>query len=104
MKVLIEEGMIENSAEQGAYFMAGLHDIRANAVREVRGRGLMLAVELDPAAGGARRYCDALRQRGILCKDTHEHSIRIAPPLIVTREDVDWALERFDQVLTGLDS
>jgi ornithine--oxo-acid transaminase len=104
MKVLIEEGMIENSAEQGAYFMAGLHDIRANAVREVRGRGLMLAVELDPAAGGARRYCEALRQRGILCKDTHEHSIRIAPPLIITREDVDWALERFDQVLTGLDS
>ncbi len=103
MKVLVEEGMVENSAEQGAYFKAGLEDIRANAVKEIRGRGLMIAVELDPAAGGARRYCEALRDKGILCKDTHEHSIRIAPPLVIGRDDVDWALERFDTVLTSLD-
>ncbi len=103
LKVLVEEGMIENSEAQGAYFKAGLEDIRANAVREVRGRGLMIAVELDPSAGGARRYCEALKEQGILCKDTHEHSIRIAPPLIIDRMQVDWALERFDRVLTGLD-
>jgi ornithine--oxo-acid transaminase len=103
LKVLVEEGMIENSAEQGAYLKKQLAGIRANAIREIRGRGLMIAVELDPAAGGARRYCEALKERGILCKDTHDHSIRISPPLVITREQVDWALEQFDAVLTGLD-
>lgn len=103
MRVLVEEGMIENSAEQGAYMKRSLEAIRANAVREVRGRGLMIAVELDPEAGGARRYCEALKERGILCKDTHEHSIRIAPPLVIHRGQVDWCLEQFDAVLTGLD-
>ncbi|MFQ5623432.1 MAG: ornithine--oxo-acid transaminase [Paracoccaceae bacterium] len=102
LDVLVGEGMIENSAEQGAYFKAGLENIRSNAVKEVRGRGLMLAVELHPEAGGARRFCDALKDRGILAKDTHEHSIRIAPPLVITRDEVDWALERFEAVLTGV--
>lgn len=100
MKVLVEEGMIENSASEGAYFKQQLAAIRSNAVREVRGRGLMLAVELDPAAGGARKYCEALKNRGVLCKDTHEHSIRIAPPLIIQRDQTDWALEQFQAVLT----
>jgi len=102
LKVLVEEGMIENAAAQGAYFMEGLEAVRSNAVKEVRGRGLMLAVELHPEAGGARRYCMALKEKGILCKDTHEHSIRIAPPLVITREQVDWALEQFGRVLTEL--
>ncbi|MXN64251.1 ornithine--oxo-acid transaminase [Stappia sp. GBMRC 2046] len=100
LKVLVEEGMIENAEEQGAYFMKGLEEIRSNAVREVRGRGLMLAVELHPEAGGARRYCEALKNLGILAKDTHEDTIRIAPPLVIKRDEVDWALERFDKVLT----
>ena len=103
LRVLSEEGMIENAAEQGAHFMAGLESIRANAVKEVRGRGLMLAVELVPEAGGARRYCEALRRQGLLAKDTHGHTIRIAPPLVITRDEVDWALERIDIVLTRLD-
>jgi ornithine--oxo-acid transaminase len=102
LKVLVDEGMIENAAEQGAYFMEGLNQIRSNAVKEIRGRGLMLAVELHPEAGGARRYCDALKEHGILCKDTHEHSIRIAPPLVITRGEVDWALDRFGKVLTEM--
>ncbi len=102
LKVLVEEGMVENAAEQGAYFMQGLEQIRSNAVKEIRGRGLMLAVELHAEAGGARRYCNALKERGILCKDTHEHSIRIAPPLVITREQVDWTLERFGKVLTEM--
>ncbi len=102
LKVLVEEGMVENAAEQGAYFMQGLEQIRSNAVKEIRGRGLMLAVELHPEAGGARRYCKALKERGILCKDTHEHSIRIAPPLVITRSEVDWTLDRFARVLTEM--
>jgi ornithine--oxo-acid transaminase len=100
LKVLVEEGMIENAAVVGDYFKDGLSRIRSNAICEVRGRGLMLAVELHPEAGGARAYCEALRGEGILAKDTHDHTIRIAPPLVLTRDDVDWALERFDRVLT----
>lgn len=100
MRVLVEEGMIENAARQGARFLEGLKDIRANTIRDVRGRGLMLAVELHPEAGRARRYCEALQAKGILAKDTHEHTIRIAPPLVITSDQVDWALERFAMTLT----
>ncbi len=99
MRVLVEEGMVENSAEQGAYFKQKLEEIPSDAVKEVRGRGLMLAVELHPEAGGARKYCEALKDRGILAKDTHEHSIRIAPPLVINREQVDWALDQFADIL-----
>lgn len=99
MRVLVEEGMIENAARQGARFLEGLKDIRANTIRDVRGRGLMLAVELHPEAGRARRYCEALQAKGILAKDTHEHTIRIAPPLVITSDQVDWALERFATTL-----
>jgi len=100
LKVLVEEGMIENAAVQGARFLAGLASIRADAVREVRGRGLMLAVELHPEAGSARTFCEALRERGILAKDTHDRTIRVAPPLVITRDQVDWAVEQFEVVLT----
>lgn len=100
LRVLVEEGMVENAARQGARFLEGLKDIRANTIREVRGRGLMLAVELHPEAGRARRYCEALQGKGILAKDTHEHTIRIAPPLVITSDQVDWALERFATTLT----
>jgi ornithine--oxo-acid transaminase len=100
LKALTEEGMIENSAAMGEYFMAGLRSIRSNIVGDVRGRGLMLAVELHPEAGGARKYCYALKERGLLAKDTHGHTIRIAPPLVVTKGEVDWALEQFEAVLT----
>ncbi len=100
LRVLLEEGMIENAATQGARFLEGLKAIRANTIRDVRGRGLMLAVELHPEAGRARRYCEALQGKGILAKDTHEHTIRIAPPLVITSAQVDWALEQFATVLT----
>lgn len=100
LRVLVGEGMIENAARQGARFLEGLKDIRANTIREVRGRGLMLAVELHPEAGRARRYCEALQGNGILAKDTHEHTIRIAPPLVITSDQVDWALERLATTLT----
>ncbi|MBR1166554.1 ornithine--oxo-acid transaminase [Bradyrhizobium liaoningense] len=100
LRVLVEEGMIENAALQGARFLEGLKAIRANTIREVRGRGLMLAVELHPEAGRARRYCETLQGKGILAKDTHEQTIRIAPPLVITSDQVDWALERLATTLT----
>ncbi|WP_298275024.1 ornithine--oxo-acid transaminase [uncultured Bradyrhizobium sp.] len=100
LRVLVDEGMIENAAVQGARFLDGLRSIRANIVREVRGRGLMLAVELRPEAGPARRHCEVLREYGILAKDTHDHTIRIAPPLVITQDQVDWALEQIGAALT----
>src|SRR4030088_2643481 len=99
LRVLVEEGMIENAAAQGTRFLDGLSGIRSNTIREVRGRGLMLAVELHPEAGGARRYCQALQTRGILAKDTHGHSIRIPPPLVISSDQVDWALEQIAATL-----
>ncbi|HUC66358.1 MAG TPA: ornithine--oxo-acid transaminase [Stellaceae bacterium] len=100
LQVLLEEGMIENAEAMGARFLAGLRRIDSPAVKEVRGRGLMMAVELHKEAGGARRYCEALRRRGVLCKDTHDHTIRVSPPLVITRSDVDWAVEQFEAALT----
>jgi len=103
LKVLVDEGMIANSEKMGAYFIDGLRSIRSNLIREVRGRGLMMAVELLPEAGGARKYCYALKERGLLAKDTHVNTIRLAPPLVITRDEVDWALEQIAATLTGLD-
>jgi ornithine--oxo-acid transaminase len=99
LKVLVEEDMIGNSERMGERFQEGLKGIRSNIIKDIRGRGLMLAVELDPAAGGARKYCEALKERGILAKDTHGDTIRIAPPLVITADQVDWALEQFEAVL-----
>ncbi len=101
LKVLVEEGMIDNAATQGAYFLDGLRAIRSNKIRDVRGRGLMLAIEFHPEVGGARQFSETLMGEGILCKETHEDTIRFAPPLVITRDQVDWALERIDKVLTG---
>ncbi|MDK1387663.1 ornithine--oxo-acid transaminase [Sinorhizobium sp. 8-89] len=101
LKALTEEGMIENSARMGERFQTGLRDIRSNIIKDVRGRGLMLAVELVPEAGGARKYCEALKARGILAKDTHGDTIRIAPPLVITEDQVDWAVEHFAAVLAS---
>ncbi|MBP2443416.1 ornithine--oxo-acid transaminase [Rhizobium leguminosarum] len=99
LKVLTEEGMIENAADMGDYFLEGLKSIRSNIVRDVRGRGLMLAVELEPEAGGARQYCHALKERGLLAKDTHDHTIRLAPPLVITREQVNWAVSQIEKTI-----
>ena len=99
LKVLVDEGMIENAATLGPYFLEGLAGIKSNHIRGVRGRGLMLAVDLHPEAGGAREFCYRLRDLGILAKDTHTDTIRIAPPLVITRDQIDWAVEQFDMVL-----
>ena len=99
LKVLVEERLVERSAELGAYFKAGLESIRSNRVAEVRGRGLMLAVEIHPDAGPARPVVEALRERGILAKETHGQTIRLSPPLVIERAEIDWALERIAAVL-----
>jgi ornithine--oxo-acid transaminase len=101
LRVLVEEGMVENSAEMGAYFLQGLEQIAGPLVKEVRGKGLMIGIELLPEAGGARQYCEKLKELGLLCKDTHGHTIRVAPPLVISREEIDYALERFDAVLSA---
>ncbi len=100
LKVLVEERMIENSAKLGAYALDRLQAIRSPHIREVRGRGLWIGIELRPEAGGARRFCEQLAAEGILCKETHTHVIRVSPPLVISRQELDWALERFERVLT----
>jgi len=99
LRVLVEEGMIENSARLGAYFLEQLGTIQSDRIKEVRGRGLMLAVELHTDAGGARPVVEALKERGVLAKETHGSTIRISPPLVITKEQVDWALEQIEAVL-----
>ena len=101
LKVIIEENMIENARVMGEYFLSKLSQIKSSSVKEVRGRGLMIGVELLPEAGGARRYCEALMTQGLLCKETHENIIRFSPPLVITKEEVDWALERIEKVLVN---
>jgi ornithine--oxo-acid transaminase len=96
LRVLVEEGMIENAARQGAYFLQELGTIRSRCVKEVRGVGLMIGLELTV---DARPVCERLLERGLLCKETHGNVIRLAPPLIITKEQIDWALERIASVL-----
>ncbi len=98
LKVLVEEGLVENSATVGDYFNAQLTALSSELIHEVRGKGLMLAVELKKEAGGARHFCEALKNKGILCKETHNHIIRFSPPLVLTMEQVDWAMEHIAQV------
>ena len=102
LKVLVEEKMVENSASQGEWFLNRLRQIRDPRIKEVRGRGLWIGLELHPEAGGARRFCEALMKKGLLCKETHATTIRFAPPLVITRADLEWACERVEQVFREL--
>ena len=99
LKVLVEEGMIENAAKMGERFMAGLKTIESPNIKEVRGKGLMIAVEFHPEAGGAKQYVKKLAKKGLLCKETHVNTIRFAPPLVITKDEVDWAVNVIKEVL-----
>lgn len=99
MRVIKEENLISNAAEMGDYLINGLKQISSSIIEEIRGKGLMIGVELRPTAGGARKYCEALMEHGLLCKETHKNTIRFTPPLVITREEIDWALERIRLVL-----
>ncbi len=99
LSVIREEKLSERSEELGTYFMEQLAEIPSPHVKEVRGKGLLIGVELKPVAGGARRFCEALQDRGILAKETHEHVIRFAPPLVIDKDTIDWTLPRIREVL-----
>ena len=99
LRVLVDEKLVENSATLGEYFLERLRAIRSPLVREVRGKGLWIGLELTPEAGGARRFCEALKTKGMLCKETHVTTIRFAPPLNVTKAELDWAVTRIADVL-----
>ena len=98
LQVLVDEKLVERSAELGEYFLAKLRAISSPVVREIRGRGLWIGVELTVAA---RPYCERLMQEGMLCKETHDHVIRLAPPLVITREEIDWAVDKLAKVLAA---
>jgi ornithine--oxo-acid transaminase len=102
LSVLVEERMVENAAETGEYFLEHLSEINSPHIKEVRGKGLLIGVEVHESAGGARRFCEALQDRGILAKETHQNVIRFAPPLIIDRQTVDWAVPKIREVLTEL--
>jgi ornithine--oxo-acid transaminase len=99
LEVLREERLVQKSAELGEYFVTRLRTLNSKYIKEIRGKGLWIGVELTEAAGGARRFCEALQKEGLLCKETHFNIIRFAPPLVITRDEIDWAMERIARVL-----
>jgi ornithine--oxo-acid transaminase len=99
LKVIVDEKMIENAAQMGEYFLEQLAEITSPYIKEVRGKGLLIGVEMIKETGGARKYCEALKKRGILAKETHQYVIRFAPPLIIDRETIDWAIPKIREVL-----
>lgn len=98
LRVLVEENLVQRSAELGVYALERLRKISSNAVKEIRGKGLWIAIELNRPA---RPICEALQQRGVLCKETHATVIRIAPPLVISREDLGWGIEQIEAALAG---
>ncbi|MDZ7264505.1 MAG: ornithine--oxo-acid transaminase [candidate division KSB1 bacterium] len=99
IKVIVEERLCERSAELGDYLMHRLLQITSPHVETYRGKGLWIGIVMKKTAGAARRFCEALKDQGILAKDTHEHIIRLAPPLIISKTEIDWAVERIAKVL-----
>ncbi|MDE2235261.1 MAG: ornithine--oxo-acid transaminase [Gammaproteobacteria bacterium] len=99
LNVLIEEKLVERSAEMGAYLLDKLHSIHSPLIKSLRGKGLFIGIEIDRHKASAREICERLMARGILSKETHETVVRLAPPLVITREQIDWAVERIDLVL-----
>ncbi len=101
LEVMVEEGLIGRSESLGRMALDRLRKLDSALIKEVRGRGLWIGIELHPEAGGARRFCEALQHEGVLCKETHDHVIRIAPPLVITREELEWALGKIEKVLSA---
>ena len=99
LKVIVEEKLVERAAEMGEYFIEQLTEIPSPHVKEVRGKGLLIGVELKQSAGGACRFCEALGKKGILAKETHVHTIRFAPPLVIDKTTIDWALPSIREIL-----
>lgn len=102
LDTIAEEGLVERSAELGDHMLARLRGLESRAITAVRGRGLWVGVEIDPAVASARHVCELLMEQGVLSKETHDTTIRFAPPLVITRTDLDWAIDRFAQTLSAL--
>jgi ornithine--oxo-acid transaminase len=103
LRIIQEEKLAERAATLGEGFLAKLKTLRSRHIREVRGRGLLVGIELRPEAGGARRFCEELMKEGLLCKETHEHVIRFAPPLVIREKDLNWAFKRIKAVFKRLE-
>ena len=103
LRVIKDEKLIANSAKQGKYFLGRLKTVKSRHIKEVRGKGLLIGIELYPEAGGARRFCEALKDAGLLCKETHDNVIRFAPPLVIQKEELDWAYQRIVDVFNKLE-
>ncbi len=101
IKVIVEENLIDNARLMGEYFTEQLYEMPQKNIKEIRARGLLIGVEMKKEAGNARVFCEALQKRGILAKETHDTTIRFAPPLIIDRETIDWALPRIKEVIAG---
>jgi len=99
LRVLVDEKLAERAASQGEYLLTALRGLRASCIEEIRGRGLLIGIEIKSSAGTARELCERLMQRGVLAKDTHEQVIRLAPPLTVERAELDWLVEQLREVL-----
>lgn len=99
LKVLQDENLIENAYQMGEYFMEQLYEMPQNNIQEIRAKGLLIGVEIKESSGLARKYCEALKNEGILAKETHDTTIRFAPPLVIDKEAIDWALPRIRKVL-----
>jgi ornithine--oxo-acid transaminase len=99
LDVLIDEDLTVRAAELGAHLRGALATLRSGKIAEIRGRGLLLGIEITSAAGTARTICERLLERGVLAKDTHAQVIRLAPPLVVERAELDWLVAQLDAVL-----
>ena len=104
LDILVEERLAERSAEMGAYLLTELKSISSPMIREVRGAGLFVGIDIDPELGSARKICEALLARGLLSKETHETVVRLAPPLTISRTEIDWAIQQISDVVAELDS
>jgi ornithine--oxo-acid transaminase len=103
LRVIAEEGLVENSRVLGAHMLDRLRAIASPVIRDVRGRGLWAGAEIDPAHASAREFCERLLAKGVLSKDTHHTVVRLAPPLVIARDDLDWALDRFEDVVKEIE-
>lgn len=103
LNILIDEQLAEASASLGRYLLERLEALKSPLIADIRGRGLFIGIEIDPAQASARRVCEELMQRGLLSKETHQTVVRLAPPLVISREQVDWAVVHIDEVLKTLE-
>ncbi|MBN1115123.1 MAG: ornithine--oxo-acid transaminase [Oligoflexia bacterium] len=100
MDVLVKEKLSDKSLKMGEYMQNKIRkSVKSKYIKNIRGKGLFIGIELAPEAGGARKYCEALMEKGMLCKETHENVIRLAPPLVITKKEIDWAVEKLKEVL-----